>query len=193
MIPVLVPSQYESMALNHQKIQDAGGAVYSFGMGKVKTMLGCHILARGYSKHMVLTGFAGTLNSNLKRGDIIEPKVLIEKDFDARPLSSEVHYIERQRGGDPGSIDCIMHTRDRFITSQDCEMEADAHKDDFLACDMESYAFAYFCSNTSIPYTIIKVISDGAGLDAEKEFRESCKEYGKMLTDLIVKTVRRIS
>ncbi len=45
-----------------------------------------------------------------------------------------------------------------------------------MACDMESYAVAYFSKATGIPASIFKLISDEADADAEHDFLKACKD-----------------
>ena len=196
MIGVLCPSLFEYRAL--QGLQFPRGQVHLCvsGMGKVRALYACHELKKRYPslKGVLLIGFAGGLTRGLKIGDLIEPGLFIEHDYDARPLEKYPHRTKNNgKRLFKEARDVVMLTQDRFLTKNPyAGNEASFAKNRELACDMESYAVAYFCNRARIRYSIIKLISDVADENADHDFLKACRTLAPKLKKTVYEAVNRM-
>ena len=160
-------------------------------MGKLRAMHACASLCRsGHSQHIFLIGFAGGLTTGLKVGDVIEPRLFIEQDYFAEPFEKFPNRVRSNaRPLIARSIVCTMLTQDRFLTENPYKNKKSV---DLIACDMESYAVAYFCSKEKIPYSVIKLISDSADENADHDFLKACKKLSPKLNRTVLEAIKKI-
>ena len=124
------------------------------GMGKLRALQACHE-ARPAPSHVLLVGYAGSLSRSLKIGDLIEPDVFIEQDYDARPFERFPHHIRSStRKLFARSKRAAMLTQDRFLTENPFRETPLARRYPNLACDMEAYAAALYCRSKSVPLSV---------------------------------------
>lgn len=187
MIGIVCPSEFEAKALNRRALERQAALIVS-GMGKVRAIYACARLAATVRplKGILLVGFAGGLTGNLRVGDVIEPQVFIEQDYDARPLERFPHIIRQrpQRKLLRESRRAVMLTQDRFLTSNPYGSGPEAARYRTLACDMESYAVAYFCEQARLRYGVVKLISDVADASAGHDFLAACTRLAPKLNRL---------
>ena len=80
---------------------------------------------------------------------------------------------------------------DRFISDPDTIKWL--QREFGAACtEMEGGSVGYTCAINDIPFAIIRVISDSAGEQAQKEFDSFLSHSSEMLCNLITKTVSRL-
>ena len=187
MIGVICPSQFEAKALNRRAL-GPGVVLTVSGMGKVRALYACARLAATHPRltGILLIGFAGALTRNLRIGDVIEPHAFIEYDYNAEPFEKFPNTIRRRAWQPllPGSCQAVMLTQDRFLTANPFGRGKDAARYRTLACDMESYAVAYFCEQMRVPYGVVKLISDVADANADHDFLAACTTLAPQLTSL---------
>lgn len=177
MTGIVCPSVFEYRFLKDVKLDKKKAALVLSGMGKVRALHACHELARrnpGLDR-LLLVGYAGGL-SGLEVGDLVEPDVFIEQDYDARPFEP---FPNRIRWGAKKlfarSKRAAMLTQDRFLKENPFRGTALARRYPRLACDMESYAVAYFCRARKIRFSALKFISDAADSSADHDFLKACR------------------
>ena len=185
MIGVLCPSDFEYRALDQKKIQRTAGVVlHRSGMGKVRVLYACSELMWRYPdlKAIALIGFAGALTPDLEIGDVIEPRIFIEQDYCAEPLEKFPNVL-RRRGGRRlrGSSDAVMLTQDKFLRENPYRGTPLADRYKRIACDMESYAVAYFCEKRKMRFAVSKLISDRADASADHDFLKACHRLSPKL------------
>lgn len=166
-------------------------------MGKLRALYACANLVRQNPKlkSILLIGFAGGLTSHLKIGDVIEPTTFIEQDYNAEPLEKFPNMLVRKGAkrflGE--SRDAVMLTQDRFLKSNPYKHTPYEKKFKAIACDMESYAVAFFCEKLKMKYAVVKIISDCADESADHDFLKACRELSPKLNRLTLELVGVLS
>lgn len=171
---IIVPSGYEDSGLKFKTLQT--------GMGKVNCLVSFfqYISQHKNVKNVLLTGFCGGLR-RLRVGQIIEPSLLIQGDYDIRPLESYPTYSFGSRDRLFNFMVCPMVSQDRFI----CK---DIYKDlkyRVLATDMESYALSIACSVFKKNLSIIKIVSDIVGKNSHRDFIRNSQRLTSKLSKVI--------
>ena len=196
MTGVLCPSIFEYRSLDIPRLKKAGAVVVLSGMGKLRAMYACAELKRRNKglRHILLIGFAGGLTDNLKVGDVTQPSLFIEQDYFAEPFEKFPNQIRQERSKKilPGAEDVVMLTQDRFLTENPYQKGPYAKKFKKIACDMESYAVAYYGQRSGVPYHVIKLISDSADKNAEHDFLTACKRLAPKLNETVLDAVRSL-
>ncbi len=193
MIGVVCPSKFEYQFLDRAGLSRRAELVCA-GMGKVRTAVALHeMLMRRRLKGLLLIGFAGGL-SRLKVGDMIEPGTFIEQDYDARPFEPFPNTLKKRHGRKllARSLSAAMLTQDRFLKENPYKNGPYAKKHPRLACDMESYAFAYFCERAKVPYSVVKFVSDSADGTADHDFLAACRRLAPELSAVAKEAVIRL-
>ncbi len=202
MIGILCPSPFESEALRSLKFPKGSATVFVSGMGKVRSLHACHELRRKQPglKGILLVGFAGGLTPDLKVGDLVEPTLFIEHDYDARPFERYPNRIKKGGRDSSGirlfhrAVDSAMLTQDRFLKENPyAKLGRSPAKNKPMACDMESYAVAYFCERSKVRYSVVKLISDTADENADHDFLKACKKLAPTLVRTVSEGVRRMN
>ena len=197
MVGVICPSVFEYRSLGHSKLRRERMVLIHSGMGKLRALSACHklIKERPRLKSILLVGFAGGLTPSLKVGDIIEPSVFIEQDYNAEPFEKFPNIIKRngRRKLIRASSDAAMLTQDKFLKENPYREGPYAKKYPRLACDMESYAVAHFCRASGIPYAVVKLISDSADANADHDFLKACRQLAPKLNETVLEAVHVIS
>lgn len=201
MIGILCPSAFEYQALRSLKFPKSAATFFVSGMGKVRSLHACHEIRRKHSglKGILLVGFAGGLTPDLNVGDLVEPTLFIEHDYDARPFERYPNCIKKGGRGSsgvrlfPAAIDSAMLTQDRFLKENPyAKLGSSPVKNKPVACDMESYAVAYFCERSKLRYSAVKLISDTADENADHDFLKACKKLAPALVRTVSEGVRRM-
>jgi nucleoside phosphorylase len=193
MIGIVCPSRFEYKFLDRAGLAKRSELVCA-GMGKVRTVTALHeMLTRRRLKGLLLIGFAGGL-SRLKVGDVVEPSTFIEQDYDARPFEPFPNTLKKTRGRKllARSLDAAMLTQDRFLKENPYKNGPYAKKYPRLACDMESYAFAYFCERVKIRYSVLKFVSDAADGAADRDFLAACRRLAPELSAAAKEAAERL-
>ncbi len=193
MIGVICPSIFEYKALSRVKFPKKNVTLVKSGMGKVRALDACHVLARQRRlEAILLVGFAGSLTDSLKIGDVIEPNVFIEQDYNAEPFEKFPNRIEKKGKLLAESHQAAMLTQDRFLTENPYRGTAYEKRYKKLACDMESYAVAYFCRLYRVRYSVVKLISDTADPQADHDFLKACRQLSPKLNRVVSQAVSAI-
>jgi|GEM_PF-1307631 len=194
MIGIICPSEFEAKALDREAIGPRAALIIS-GMGKIRAVCACARLMATVQPldGILLVGFAGALTNNLRVGDVIEPQTFIEYDYNAEPFEPFPHILRKrpQRRLLRASRPAVMLTQDRFLTSNPYGRGPDAVRYRTLACDMESYAVAYYCEQARVPYAVVKLISDVADAQADHDFLAACTRLAPELNRLTVEASER--
>lgn len=191
MVIVILPSEFEMKVCGKKELEDLGAKVFSFGMGKVRGIYACHRAVKRIRKmgepvsHIILGGFCGSLSADLKTGDAVQGNLFYEMDY-KNPFDNPERGIER--GGErllPNVKQAIFFCQDKFIEDSKGLWRS-------VACDMESYAVAYFCQQEKIPFSVIKIVSDVANADAGNEFAKNTVRYGRKMTETLKEAVKNV-
>jgi nucleoside phosphorylase len=146
-------------------------------------------------KTIILIGFAGALTTDLKIGDLIEPSLFVEQDYNAEPFEKFPNQIlkNKHRKLLSGSRDAVMLTQDRFLTENPYRDRPAGRGYKTIACDMESYAVAYYCRRMKIQYTVAKLISDCADETADHDFLKACRDLSPKLNRATLELLEQLS
>jgi len=194
MVGILCPSVFEYRFLKALKLDGKGACMVLSGMGKVRALHACHELTRKHPdlKDILLVGYAGGL-AGLSVGDLIEPDVFIEIDYDARPFEAFPHRIRTTKEKIFNhSKRCALLTQDRFLKENPFKGTSLAKRHARLACDMEAYAAAYFCRARKVSFSAIKFISDSADGSADHDFLKACRDLAPQLKRTVAGAVEII-
>ena len=196
MIGVICPSIFEYRALDTAAMHKEGVKLVKSGMGKLRAMRACAELHRHHPdlRHILLIGFAGGLTADLKVGDVVEPNVFIEQDYFAEPFEKFPNKISPKPFKKilRASSTAVMLTQDRFLTENPYAKARGKSVFKKISCDMESYAVAYYCREASIPYSVIKLISDSADANADHDFLKACRRLAPKLNRTVLEAVKHL-
>ncbi|SCM82126.1 MTA/SAH nucleosidase [uncultured Sporomusa sp.] len=166
-------------AFHRGKLDGYDIVVGKCGVGKVHAAICTQSMIMKYAPDVVINiGIAGSLNPDIKLGDIIIATAVVQHDFDAtafdRPpgMVSGLEMVEFPV--DKNMIDrltqsindCTYHAG--IIATGDCFLNSAAAKERIvnnfraIACDMESGSIAQVCYINKVPFGIIRSISDNA-------------------------------
>lgn len=167
--------------------------VVKAGIGKVNAAMCTQLLIDNFKVDAVInTGIAGSLSNELNIGDIVLSTDAVEYDMDATafgyPLgqipqlktfsfeaSKELRELCKDLASKKlGGISCLegrILTGDRFVSSKDFK-EMLISTFDGSCCEMEGAAIAHVCSLNSIPFLIIRAISDSADDSASMNYND---------------------
>ena len=185
----------ESMEFYLGKLGGHNVAVVQCGMGKVNAGTCALILITQFNARAVInTGVAGSLDPVLGLGDFVVSVDVVQHDFDVSPIGFEKGEIPytgkyafeadkalRQKAVEAITKSCPevnvyegrICTGDQFISTDE---QKDAITSVFggMCCEMEGGAIAQVCYLNSVPFVIIRAMSDD-GLSPE-EYEEFKKE-----------------
>ncbi len=188
MVLVICPSIFEYRFLKSLRLPKDTRLVLS-GMGKLRALHACHEACPAPS-YILLVGYAGSLSRSLRIGDLIEPDVFIEQDYDARPFELFPHRVRSlYRKLFARSKRAVMLTQDRFLTENPFAGTPFARRYPNLACDMESYAVAFYCRLKRVPFSVLKFISDSADGSADHDFLKACQRLAPALRRTVLQAL----
>lgn len=193
MLGIICPSAFEFKALDRKKLASLGAAFVVSGMGKVRAATACAELQMKHRdlKSILLIGFAGGLTADLSTGDVIEPSVFVEQDYNAEPFEKFPNILRQSpRPLLAESRPAVMLTQDRFLKDNPYKGSALEKKFKTLACDMESYAVAYYCRKRRLRCAVVKIISDQADGTADHDFLKACRELSPKLNEVVLAASR---
>ena len=179
-------------------------------IGKVFASLTASVLIEHFKVDKLLfSGVAGAISQDLKIGDLIvatklcqhdlditafghpygyvpEGKVFIESDTYLRQIAKDVAKekgVELKEG--------VIATGDQFI--------ADSKKKEWIAktfgadaLEMEGAAVAVVCDAYSVPFCILRSISDAADMDASFDFDEFLRHSSKRSAEFVIQMLEKI-
>ena len=174
--------------------------------GKVNAAVCAQIMISEFCPDEIINiGVAGSLDSDLDIGDIVIGTAAIQTDFDTSPLGDPVGFVS---GIDLIEIECapyitnkleicanalginhkcgIVSTGDQFVNSDTRKAFLKEHFG-CITCEMEGGAIGHVCFINSVPYGIIRSMSDKADNSSHIDFPEFAKMACKNSTAMIEK------
>ncbi len=164
-------------------------AVTKCGVGKVYAAIATEAMIIAYSPRLIInTGVGGAVASGLKTTDVVIAQRLVQHDMDTSPLGdpkglvSGINKIYFE--ADKRAVDIIMTaakeqgitahlgtvaTGDKFVAARD-DKERIAKEFDASACEMEGGAVAQVAFVNSVPFAVIRAISDSADGEATMDY-----------------------
>lgn len=195
---------YECRYGNHELV-----VAYS-KIGKVFSAITASVMCERFGAEVLLfSGVAGAISKELGIGDLVmasalcqhdvditafghpygfipEGSVMIESDAELRSLASEVAIdmgIDLYEG--------VIATGDQFVASSE-RKEWIASTFNADALEMEGASVACVCQNFSVPFFILRAISDSADGDAGVDFDTFLQSSAKVSAKFILEMVQRL-
>ncbi len=166
--------------------------VVKCGMGKVNAGICAQTLISDFNVSCVInTGVAGCLDDELDIGDIVISTAALQHDFDVTPLGfkkGEIPYTGLIRfEADMDLVKKLHHainvsivgikvkegvvcTGDQFINTVEQKNRILNDFGDGLCCEMEGGAIAQVCYLNSVPFVILRCLSDDAEGSAPEDY-----------------------
>ena len=180
-------------------------------IGKVFATLTATILIEKFKCDILLfSGVAGAIADDLQIGDLVIADGLCQHDLDITAFGHPYGYVPEGEVCIPTDVtlrqvaqkvaeekgitlkEGIIATGDQFVA--DPKRKAwieETFKADAL--EMEGASVAVVCSALSVPYFILRAISDSADMDASFNFDEFLESSAKISADFILSMVEEIS
>jgi adenosylhomocysteine nucleosidase len=175
------------------------------GVGKVYAALTAQILVSNFKvDKIIFTGLAGSINKEIKIGDIVIGEKCVQYDLDASELGFKIGQIPytdyRFFLGDKKMLNVCMNTKigdtkiingtiitgDLFLNHKNQLKYEDIFKELKGDClEMEGAAVAQVCTVNNVPFCIIRIISDNADDNALNDFEKFKKIVSQKSLKLI--------
>jgi len=186
------------------------------GMGKVSAASGVQRLIDVFGVDtVVVCGLAGGLRAGLRRGDIVVGDRFVQHDLDASPIfpkyfvpgldmvyfDADAHLVDfaeqasrevasslTGEGGQSAVHRGLIITGDQFVDG-DIRDRLIREFPDALCVEMEGGAIAQVCYLNSVPFVIVRVISDDADTAAPEDFLAFVNDQAPRYTVSIVQAL----
>lgn len=183
------------------------------GIGKVAAAVATTLLLEKFSPDTIInTGSAGGFNADLNVGDIIISTEVRFHDVDltafgyeigqmaqlpaaftATPALIEIAQQAAQCLPDLNVTQGLICTGDIFMADPAKTEIARTNFPNMAACEMEAAAIAQVCFQFSVPFVIIRSLSDIAGKKSELSFEEFLPVAAKNASTLVSAIVDRLN
>ena len=193
------------------RLFDKTVAVAQCGIGKVFAAVCAEAMILNFKPELIVnTGVGGALADNLKPLDIVIAKRLVQHDMDTSPLGDPVGLISGINkiffDADKSATEALtkaacdlgfnyslgtVATGDRFVAEyrDKCSIREKFGAD---ACEMEGCAIAQAAYINSVPFAVVRAISDSADGSAEMDYPEFLRGAAEISTRLTLELVKRI-
>lgn len=195
------------------KIGDKKVVTAVCGIGKVFAAICAQTMILGFSPDIIInSGIAGTLTAKLAIGDAAIADKAVQHDIDTTALGDEAGMISglnmvyvptdekitKQLAESCGTlgIKCetgTIATGDFFINDSKKKTEL-VKKFGAIACEMEGGAIAQVCYVNKVPFSILRVISDGGDDNSHldyAEFRKLASEKSVQIMENFIKDYKK--
>jgi adenosylhomocysteine nucleosidase len=196
-------SQWGGRRVHTGKIKDQDVVVMAVGIGKVKSAASIQYLLDHFSvEALIFTGMAGSVNPEVKVGDIVISKKVAQHDFDlgGKGIVEEkkIPWLE----ANPELIDLAVRA------SRELGFEGNLHVGKVLTGDqaivdskkrkwlwntfhgdcveMEGAAVASVCLQNKIPFIIIRAVTDLADEYTQNNFRRKMSQACEDAANIVV-------
>ncbi|MEE0944820.1 MAG: 5'-methylthioadenosine/adenosylhomocysteine nucleosidase [Clostridia bacterium] len=176
------------------KIHGKDVVISKCGIGKVNAALGAEAMILKYNPDLIInTGVAGSLTRELSIGDIVIADSVCQHDFDTSPLGDPIGLIpEVNLIKIPADITAAIKlgdvitklglksktgtvaSGDAFIASSD-KKKFIVSTFDALACEMEGASIGQVCRVNSVPFAVLRALSDSADEGSCEDYPTFCK------------------
>ena len=162
------------------------------GIGKVAAAVTAQTMILTYRPQLLInTGVGGSLTTRLSVGDIAVSLRAVEHDMDTSPLGDPVGflsginriYLDADRESaerlascaDALGLKAVLGTvcsGDRFVASMAEKERIASLFEDAAVCEMEGAAIAHTAYLASVPFVIVRAISDSADGSSSMDYME---------------------
>ena len=182
------------------------------GIGKVMSAMSVAVLADHFQVEAIInTGSAGALAEGIAVGDVVIADKLVYHDVDVTAFG----YAYGQMAGQPlyfesdknfitriqenlSQLDQTWHlgliaTGDSFIAGDDKIASIKSHFPGVLAVEMEGAAIAQAAQALSLPFLVIRAMSDNANHEASISFDEFIIEAGRRSAQVLLAFLKALN
>ncbi len=186
------------------KIGGRDVVVATCGVGKVFAALCTEAMILRYSPDEIInTGVGGALDKTLKIFDTVIAESVCQHDMDTSSLGDErgmisginITYIKCDDGIQKrlyrASCDAGIAVKGGIVASGDQFVASKEKKDDIIktfgasVCEMEGAAIGHVCYVNSVPFCVLRAISDGANDDSPVDFPTFCAKASDHNAEII--------
>lgn len=161
------------------------------GIGKVFAAICAEAMILRYGVEVIInTGVGGSLNENLKIGDILVAEKVCQHDMDTSPIGDPkgllsginqiylpcaTEWVEKIVGSaEYAGVTChrgTVATGDQFVNSAEVK---DRIVSEFKAdvCEMEGGSIGHVCYVNNVPFVIVRAVSDDASGKSHMDYTE---------------------
>lgn len=180
------------------------------GIGKVNAAICTQAMIMRYApKYIINSGIGGGLTTETDIGDIVIAESVIQHDMDTTSFGDPMGLLNLP-GGDRVELPCdeklikcadsicksigvkahvgVLVTGDQFITSREKRLALN-NSFNAIACEMEGGSVGQACYRSSIPFIIIRAISDNVEKNNHMdylEFKKICSEKSSKIVTLLI-------
>lgn len=199
-----------SIEFNFGTLYGKNVVVAKCGVGKVFAAICAEAMIIKYSpKLLVNSGVGGALDKSLRPLDIVFADKLVQHDMDTSPLGDPVGLISGINRvyfeTDKRALDILSATADNMqvnhlvgaIATGDKFISEKADKDVItsrfgaVACEMEGGAIAHTAFVNSVPFMVVRAISDSADGDACMDYPTFLPKATKISTALTLALIEK--
>jgi adenosylhomocysteine nucleosidase len=202
-------SKWGKRSLHEGAVGSCEVVAVACGVGKVKAAACTQYLIDRFSvEAVVCSGVAGAVNPGLRIGDIVISKRALQHDFDPgtpeflkklrkRWLKADARLVQlaMEAGKDLGLGERIhlgtVLTGDQAIASQE-KRQSLWESFDGDCVEMEGAAVALVCQLNSIPFLIVRAISDSAAEESVTEFKHSLTQSAADAARMVLGILKKV-
>lgn len=174
------------------------------GVGKVFAAIASQTLITQFGcGHIINVGVAGSLSEDINIGDVVLADKVVQYDMDTSALGDPVGMVS---GIDMTYFSCdnnkiaelvkaavqtgishftgVIATGDRFFNDEEIRAYV-ANTFNAVAGEMEGAAVGQVCFVNSIPFNVVRIISDKAGKNSTSEYEINVKTAAEKLSNMI--------
>ena len=170
------------------------------GVSKVNAALFTQIMIDHYDPEcIILTGVAGSMDDSVKQMDLVLATDLTFYDVSPVQLELCFPFTVRFRSDkilsdliastDPDIKKGLIITGDQFITAGERKKQLKETFPDALAVEMEGCAVAQACYVNSVPFAVLRCISDLADDGATESYQEFEQKAAEKSAGVILRTL----
>jgi adenosylhomocysteine nucleosidase len=183
------------------------------GIGKVNAAMSTTLLLQGFKPDVVInTGSAGGFDENLEVGAIVISDEVRHHDVDATVFGYEMGQVPQMPAAfhsdeklmalavkaveelrqHPYGVGLIA-TGDSFMNDPERVERVREFFPSMKASEMEAAAVAQVCHQFSVPFVVIRALSDIAGKESNVSFEEFLPVAAKHSTEIVLNVVERLA
>lgn len=183
------------------------------GIGKVAASMATTLLIEKYAPDAIInTGSAGGFSPELNIGDIVIASEVRHHDVDVTAFGYEIGQMAQQPAaficdsqlvdaakkaisqvGEVNAIEGLICTGDSFICDPIRTKQMLAHFPSMAACEMEGAAIGQVCHQFTIPFVVIRSLSDNANNDSPVDFDTYLVKAGHHSALMVIALLKTLS
>lgn len=202
----LTTSEFGGYTFYAGQINDMDIVLVQCGIGKVASAVGTTLLITHFSPDCVInTGSAGGFDQSLNVGDVVISSEVRHHDVDVTAFGYEIGQLPNMPAGftanniliaaaeqsvkqvsDVQVKTGLITTGDTFMCKDDVIAQARKNFPTMLAVEMEGAAIAQACHQLSVPFVVIRSLSDIAGKESPESFEAYIEKASKYSSQMVM-------